>query len=172
MDFTAPVGLVGIWLAYFLYQLEKRPLLPLNEPHLEEALHMAGNERASRRHEESDVDVWAIGRFVIAMIAVVAVALGLLFGLFRYFESISGGMKPVADEHVNAGKRPPQPHLEEKPVVDLRKIRAAEDKALSSYGWIDKEHGVVRIPVARAIDLLTQRGLPARQAAPSAGELK
>jgi hypothetical protein len=38
MDFVAPVGLAGVWLAYFLYQLEKRPLLPIHEPHLEEAL--------------------------------------------------------------------------------------------------------------------------------------
>ena len=38
MDFAAPVGLIGLWLAYFLLQLEKRPLMPLNEPHLEEAL--------------------------------------------------------------------------------------------------------------------------------------
>jgi len=38
MDVAAPAGLTGIWLAYFLLQLEKRPLLPLREPHLEEAL--------------------------------------------------------------------------------------------------------------------------------------
>jgi len=38
MDFVAPVGLFGIWLAYFLVQLEKRPLMPLNDPHLVEAL--------------------------------------------------------------------------------------------------------------------------------------
>lgn len=38
MDFTAPIGLTGIWLAYFLRQLEKRPLMPLHDPHLEEAL--------------------------------------------------------------------------------------------------------------------------------------
>jgi hypothetical protein len=38
MDFTAPAGLVGIWLAYFLTQLERRPLLPPNEPTLEEVL--------------------------------------------------------------------------------------------------------------------------------------
>ncbi len=38
MDITAPIGLVGIWLAYFLTQLEKRALMPLNDPHLEEAL--------------------------------------------------------------------------------------------------------------------------------------
>jgi hypothetical protein len=38
MDFTMPLGLIGIWLAYFLTQLEKRPLMPINSPDLEEAL--------------------------------------------------------------------------------------------------------------------------------------
>ena len=38
MDFTVPMGLIGLWLAYFLFQLEKRPLMPINNPHLEEAL--------------------------------------------------------------------------------------------------------------------------------------
>jgi len=38
MDLVAPVGLGGVWLATFLWQLEKRPLLPLGDPHLEEAL--------------------------------------------------------------------------------------------------------------------------------------
>ena len=37
-DFAAPLGLLGLWLAYFLTQLEKRPLMPINNPHLEEAL--------------------------------------------------------------------------------------------------------------------------------------
>jgi hypothetical protein len=38
MDLTAPIGIGGIWLAYFLTNLAKRPLIPLNDPHLEEAL--------------------------------------------------------------------------------------------------------------------------------------
>ena len=38
LDITVPLGIVGIWLWYFLTQLEKRPLMPLNDPHLEEAL--------------------------------------------------------------------------------------------------------------------------------------
>jgi hypothetical protein len=38
LDFAAPIGLVGLWLAYFLLQLEKRPLMPVNNPNLEEAL--------------------------------------------------------------------------------------------------------------------------------------
>ncbi|SPE25655.1 quinol:cytochrome c oxidoreductase membrane protein 2 [Candidatus Sulfopaludibacter sp. SbA3] len=38
MDLTAPIGIGGIWLAYFLLNLAKRPLMPVNDPHLEEAL--------------------------------------------------------------------------------------------------------------------------------------
>jgi len=38
MDLTAPIGLGGVWLAYFLVQLEKRPLMPVGDPHLAEAL--------------------------------------------------------------------------------------------------------------------------------------
>jgi hypothetical protein len=38
MDFTAPIGLGGVWLALFLTNLLKRPLIPRNNPNLEEAL--------------------------------------------------------------------------------------------------------------------------------------
>ena len=38
LDLAAFIGLGGIWLAYYLMQLEKRPLLPLNEPQLAETL--------------------------------------------------------------------------------------------------------------------------------------
>jgi hypothetical protein len=38
MDLTAPIAIGGIWFAYFLTNLAKRPLMPLNDPHLEEAL--------------------------------------------------------------------------------------------------------------------------------------
>jgi len=38
MDFAAPIGIGGIWLWRFLTQLEKRSLMPLHDPHLEDAL--------------------------------------------------------------------------------------------------------------------------------------
>ena len=38
LDFAAIVGLGGIWAAFFLIQLEKRPLMPLNDPELVETL--------------------------------------------------------------------------------------------------------------------------------------
>jgi hypothetical protein len=39
MDFVAPIGIGGIWLAVFSSQLSKLPLLPLNDPYAQEALH-------------------------------------------------------------------------------------------------------------------------------------
>ena len=39
LNFSVPLGLGGIWIATFLWQLQKRPLLPLRDPTLEQALH-------------------------------------------------------------------------------------------------------------------------------------
>ena len=38
MDIVAPIGVGGIWLAYFAWQLKQRPLLPINDPYLEQAI--------------------------------------------------------------------------------------------------------------------------------------
>jgi hypothetical protein len=62
--------------------------------------------------------------------------------------------------------------LQTTPIPDLKAIRAAEEQVLTSYGWVDARRGVVRIPIARAMDLLVQRGLPVRAEAPqSAGNV-
>jgi hypothetical protein len=38
MDILAPVGVGGLWFAAFLWQLGKRPLLPMNDPEMEAAV--------------------------------------------------------------------------------------------------------------------------------------
>jgi hypothetical protein len=38
MDFLAPIGIGGLWLFVFSWQLGKRPLLPVNDPELRQAL--------------------------------------------------------------------------------------------------------------------------------------
>src|ERR1044072_6923651 len=38
LDIVAPLGVGGIWLWYFINELKKRPLLPINEPDLEGAI--------------------------------------------------------------------------------------------------------------------------------------
>jgi hypothetical protein len=117
------------------------------------------------RHEHADVNIWAVGRFGIALAVLCVVSLGLLAGLFSYFRSQVGGALPVT--RIDARTKPPAPTLQERPVADLMEMRAAEDQILNSYGWVDQPHGVVRVPIGRAIDLLAQRGLPARQAMPA-----
>ena len=42
----------------------------------------------------------------------------------------------------------------------LKNLRATEDASLTTYGWVDRDTGVVRIPIERAMDLLAERGLP------------
>ena len=38
MDIVAPIGIGGLWLATFAWQLQKRALVPLNDPQLDAAL--------------------------------------------------------------------------------------------------------------------------------------
>ena len=38
-------------------------------------------------------------------------------------------------------------------------IRADQRKELESWGWIDREKGIVRMPIDRAMQLLVKRGL-------------
>jgi hypothetical protein len=52
--------------------------------------------------------------------------------------------------------------LQQTPVLDLKAIRAEEDQVLNNYAWIDQPKGVVRIPIAQAIDILSKRGLTSR----------
>ena len=55
---------------------------------------------------------------------------------------------------------PPLPRLQPDPVGDLNDLRQQEDQILQGYAWVDQGAGKVRIPVARAMQLLVQRGLP------------
>ena len=73
---------------------------------------------------------------------------------------------PVAERQ--GDRLPPLPRLQTTPAVDLRTYHEGEAQVLGSYAWVDKQQGVVRIPIARAIDLVAERGLPA-SAAPAPG---
>jgi len=56
----------------------------------------------------------------------------------------------------------PNPKLEEDERGQLNGIRLKEEQTLSTYDYIDKNSGTVRIPIDRAMDLIVQRGLPVR----------
>jgi uncharacterized protein (DUF58 family) len=69
----------------------------------------------------------------------------LLFALFGLIVlAIIGPSQRGSDyEEVRAKKR----------VENLKTVREEADKALTTYGWIDKDKGVARIPIERAMEL-------------------
>lgn len=118
------------------------------------------------QHEESDVNIRAIFGFGAALIVVAIVVHVAVWGFFRFLESRAGQRVEAAFPLAASqpGERlPPEPRLQTAPREDLAALRAREDETLRSYGWVDRNAGVVRIPIDRAVELTLQRGLPARQ---------
>jgi hypothetical protein len=60
-------------------------------------------------------------------------------------------------------ERAPEPRLQDRPALDLQRLRAREELQLSTYGWVDKQGGVVHIPIERAMEIVAGEGLPARE---------
>jgi hypothetical protein len=56
----------------------------------------------------------------------------------------------------------PAPQLQPDPVADLNKFRTRVEEQLNSYGWVNEKSGVAHIPIERAIDIVSQQGLPVR----------
>ena len=53
MDFLMPLGVGGIWLAYFLWQLARFPVLPRHDLNQEEALRLRESEHEEAAREEA-----------------------------------------------------------------------------------------------------------------------
>lgn len=138
------------------------------------------------QHEKSDVSVRALMIFIALFIV-----FGFLthFTIWSLFKGFAGVERRKQEGPVTAMARPsdmsipknqpllqpfprqtvigaePLPPNRSTPVSDLADMRAAEAKALSSYGWMDKQKGIVRIPIDQAMKLTVQRGLPVQGSA-------
>lgn len=120
---------------------------------------------AASHHEESDVDIRGIFTFAAGLIVVTLVIGVIVWGLFVYFNTRDEGARTAAFPLAAAQEHrlPPEPRLQTNPREDLRELRDAEQDTLTTYGWVDRNAGVVRIPIDDAIKLTLQRGLPSRQ---------
>lgn len=49
------------------------------------------------------------------------------------------------------------------PLEERITLQQEENKLLTSYGWVDQQKGVVRLPITRAMQLIAERGLPVRE---------
>lgn len=67
--------------------------------------------------------------------------------------------------------RPPQvtpaPRLLNRPKAELRAVRVMNRDRLNSYGWINKDKGIVHIPIERAMHIIAKQGFPPRPPMPS-----
>lgn len=70
---------------------------------------------------------------------------------------------PQSMQHRSASAPPAlsmdAPRLEITPRQDLHRLQRGEEQFAGSYGWTNREHTTVHIPIRRAMSLLAQRGL-------------
>jgi len=121
-------------------------------------------------HESRDVSVRNIAVSFVGLFVVTAGVLVFMYVLLRAFTASdveqSAPASPLAASY--GRQAPPEPRLQVAPRDDLRRLRDREEALLHSYGWVDRNAGIARIPIERAIELLVTRRLPA-EPAPAAG---
>jgi hypothetical protein len=136
----------------------------------------APTEPRGSGHEERDIRlrpiIWA-GVGLVVLVIVVHVGLWWLFDDFTERRTRLEGPPTPTAPLAWPRQLPPGPRLQTDPHQDLQAWLGAENAVLQSYGWVDQEAGIARIPIARAMELLAARGLPTRQSetgAPAGGE--
>lgn len=114
---------------------------------------------ADNAHETTDINLKPVVISGIGLLLILVVTMVLMFGLFDVMKYQEARMSPPANPLAAAdGQRvPPAPRLQAHPLKDLDELRKAEHELLTTYAWKDQNAGVVRIPIARAMELLAQR---------------
>jgi hypothetical protein len=114
------------------------------------------------KYERRDISVRAVAIFLVgiqlAMILCCVIGYGLHKGFRHWMRESMPTMSPLADFNVQA----PAPRLQVDATEELEKYREEQAPLMATYGWIDTTSGIVRLPIARAKELLLERGLPAR----------
>jgi len=128
-----------------------------------------GAERPAGVELDRELDVRSVGLFGLGLALVMIAVLAALWVLLVRWKAGQSARdpRPSPMAEANAPRLPPEPRLQAAPVRDMDELRARETSTLASYGWVDRQAGVGRIPIDRAIDLLLQTGLPAPRPEPT-----
>ncbi|MBX2992621.1 MAG: hypothetical protein KF749_15820 [Bacteroidetes bacterium] len=122
-----------------------------------------GNDSVARGHETSDVDVKSVAISGILLSAGLVIA-GILFSWWMYTVFQSHTAVPDAPATTFAvpdpAKLPSEPRLQADPKEMLAPFILSQDSILASYGWVNKDSGIARIPIERAMALAVERGFP------------
>lgn len=124
----------------------------------------ATDSTPARLHETRDLDLRAA--FMSGVVLLVALSITLIVTTAMQFV-FTGRLPDLLPPSGGLTSNPPNPvptavTRRQNPQDEASRVRDEEDQLLHSYGWVDQNAGVVRIPIERAMDLLLQRGLPTR----------
>jgi hypothetical protein len=122
------------------------------------------------KYEHTDIDPGIGYRSAVWLVVAMLISIAIVYGTFWFFE----GQERATDQRVQQyplavgqTKEPPTPRLQTQPFKDVYLLRQGENEKLHGYGWVDKEAGITHIPIERAMDVLIEKGLPARTEAPA-----
>jgi hypothetical protein len=137
--------------------------MPNNSQHLPVA-----EESLKRKHEARTPHLrnpLIIGASVAFMIVFSLATAGTMFYAFSRNRPLQH-MRPlglISAPDLRPLARFPEPNLQiDDDHAEMTALLAGQNQKLNSYGWINRSNGVIHIPIDRAMDLLAQRGLPAR----------
>ncbi|HXA51532.1 MAG TPA: hypothetical protein VNV86_14545 [Candidatus Acidoferrum sp.] len=119
-------------------------------------------------HETTDVNIWAVGRFGVGLVVMTLLSIGLLIGVFRFFQQREEGRSTAEPNPIAVF---PHPQVLTDEPKNLARFRAEQEKDVTGYGWVDQSKGVVRIPVDQAIDMLLKKGVPVRPQTAAASQV-
>jgi hypothetical protein len=124
-----------------------------------EHLHSPSGHGPEIHHETTDVNLTGITRLAIISLLVIFGILVFIIGfekvLARFFADTT--QPAPLSEKAETGKdripKSPVIILTDEPGA-LRQLRSEEDLILNHYAWVDKNQGVVRIPIDKAMELI------------------
>ena len=128
---------------------------------------------AGYEHTDADVGVMVKFAFWLAVSAVIVhFGLGAAYSLLIRQAVEAPDTRPYPIVTDTAPRLPAAPRLQAKPENEMYEFRLKENADLHSYGWVDKDGGIVHIPIEDGMRLMLERGLPTRDSAtaPEAGQ--
>jgi hypothetical protein len=115
-------------------------------------------------HEPIEVSKNGIRSIVIFGIVFVVVSIGvevIMIGVMDIFKTeLTALNKPKSEWFKDEGGQFPEPQLQPHTTADMVKFRHEESEGLETYGWVNQKEGIARIPIDRALKIVTERGLP------------
>ncbi len=110
--------------------------------------------------EQSDANIRRSVFWGGAVLVLIFVAMLVVFLMIGSFSSYRAAVEPTPLPMAQFQPTPPAPRLQPNPIdqqtaeQELAIMKAEEEFILSSYGWVDRQAGIVRIPIERAMQLL------------------